>query len=299
MIAGVNEFESLVLAGTPLSRSQAETLLSSPDLVGVGTLGESARREVTGDRVTYGRVCTLDGSPANSKAPRGEAGEVRLMSAPASGDEACALVRDAAAFAGDVCLTGFSLGHLLGLVGSDHLALAELARALREAGLEAVAEAPLDGLGDTDNTIEVIRAVHHGGLAVWRATVGAASIEQRLDLIERVIIAQRETSAFKAFAPLPRFDPAETPATGYDDVRTIAIARLMCRSIPLIQVDWPLYGPKLAQVAVAYGANDIDGIASVDPGLGARRSPKEEIERQIRAVTAVPVERNGRFDAIS
>jgi 2-iminoacetate synthase ThiH len=71
----------------------------------------------------------------------------------------------------------------------------------------------------------------------------------------------------------------------------------MCRSISLIQVDWPLYGPKLAQVAIAYGANDIDGIAAVDPpDLGTRRSPREDIERQIRAAFATPVERNGRYE---
>jgi 2-iminoacetate synthase ThiH len=48
--------------------------------------------------------------------------------------------------------------------------------------------------------------------------------------------------------------------------------------------------PKLAQVAIAYGANDIDGVAVVDQAeLGPRRSAREEIERQIRAVVATPV----------
>jgi 2-iminoacetate synthase ThiH len=50
----------------------------------------------------------------------------------------------------------------------------------------------------------------------------------------------------------------------------MALARLMCRSIPFIQVDWPLYGPKLAQVAIAYGANDIDGIAALTSRHSAR-----------------------------
>ena len=100
--------------------------------------------------------------------------------------------------------------------------------------------------------------------------------------------------------PLPRLDPADTPATGYDDVRTVAAARLMCGAIPAIQVDWPLYGPKLAQVAIAYGANDIDGIAAVtDPSVGVRRSPKEEIERQIRAAGATPAARNGRYEILA
>ena len=194
-------------------------------------------------------------------------------------------------------LTGFSLAALLELCGGDHLALADLARALRADGLESIAETPLDALGDTENVVEVLRAVRHGGLGAWRATIDEAAPGRRLDLIECAVTAQRETGAFRAFAPLPRRDPVDTPATGYDDVRTIAIARLMT-DIPAIQVDWPLYGPKLAQVAIAYGANDIDGIAPMDTDvLGPRRAPKEDIERHIRAASGQPVERDGRYAA--
>lgn len=291
----VHEFESLVRAGTPLSRTQAESVLASPDLVGVGLLGELARREGSGDQVTFGRVCVL--TESEQPAGAGHAGEVRIVGAPASIDDARSRVRAAKTLAGGIPLTGFSLADLLALAGSDHLALADLAKALKADGLESVAEAPLDELGDTDNALEVIRAIRHGGLQAWRATITRASIDQRLDVIDRAVAVQRETSAFRAFAPLPRVDSHETPATGYDDVRTVAIARLMCRSIPFIQVDWPLYGPKLAQVAIAYGANDIDGVAAVDQmDLGRRRSALEEIERQIRAVVATPVERNGRYE---
>jgi 2-iminoacetate synthase ThiH len=80
-------------------------------------------------------------------------------------------------------------------------------------------------------------------------------------------------------------------------VKLVALSRLIVAEVPSIQVDWPLYGPKLAQVAIAYGANDIDGIAAVtDPAVGLRRSPKEEIERQIRAAGATPAARNGRYE---
>jgi len=284
-----------VAGGKPLSRAQAEDLLNDPDLVSVGLLGEQARKAVTGDRVAYGRVLLVAGGvPAEGRA---EAGEVRLAGTPASSADAVARVRQAARQVPGVPLTGFSLADLLALAGNDHLALADLARALRDAGLDAVAEAPLDLLGDTDNTVEVIRAVLHGGVAVHRATVARASLAERLDLIERAVRVQQETSALRALAPLPRFDPADLPATGYDDVRTVAAARLMARAIPFIQVDWPLYGPKLAQVAITFGANDIDGVAVVDTlNLGPRRSPKGEIERQIRAAAAVPAERNGRYE---
>jgi hypothetical protein len=236
-------------------------------------------------------------APDGPAADIGEAGEVRLIGTPGSIDDACARVRDGAGRAGAVPLTGFSLADLLALAGSDHLALAELAHVLRADGLEAVAEVPVDRLGDTDNAIEVVRAVLHGGLRAWRMTVDRAPLAARLDLIERAAALQRETGAVLAFAPLPRVDPPEVPSTGYDDVRTIAAARLMCRDIPHIQVDWPLYGPKLAQVAIAYGADDIDGIAAVETlAMGQRRAPREDIERQIRAAFATPAERNGRYE---
>ena len=138
------------------------------------------------------------------------------------------------------------------------------------------------------------------GTAAWAP--GALTVERapwpaRLELIERAARLQREIGDVRAFAPLPRQDPPEAPSTGYDDVRTMAVARLICRDIPHIQVDWPLYGPKLAQVAIAYGASDIDGVAAVDVlALGHRRSPREDVERQIRAAFATPAERNGRYE---
>jgi aminodeoxyfutalosine synthase len=281
-----------------VTRAEAEALLANPDLIAIGMKGEEARKAQTGERVTYGRVLVVNLSlgPQDTS----EAGEIRLLDRPASFDEAVSRVREARPLAGALPLTAFSLADLLALAGNDHLALADASQALREAGLESVAEAPLDGLGDTENAIEVIRSVRHGGLHVWRATIDRAGLGSRLDLIERAAIIQAETGALRAFAPLPRLDPADTPATGYDDVRTVAAARLMCGAIPAIQVDWPLYGPKLAQVAIAYGANDIDGIAAVtDPSVGVRRSPKEEIERQIRAAGATPAARNGRYEILA
>ena len=295
MTSSVSAFEAIVAAGTPLTRAQAEALLADPDLVSVGMLGEQARVATTGDRVAYGRVLEIADDAATDGLE--QAGEIRLVATPSSAEDALAKASTAAKIAGGRPLTGFSLATLLNLTGGDHLALADFARALRRAGLEAVAEVPLDLVGDTENAVEVVRAALHGGLAVRRATVTEAAIADRLDLIERAVQVQRETSALRTFAPLPRHDPATLPATGYDDVRTIAAARLMARSIPFIQVDWPLYGPKLAQVAISYGANDIDGVAVTDAlNLGPRRSPREDIERQIRAAACVPVERDGRYE---
>jgi 2-iminoacetate synthase ThiH len=68
-------------------------------------------------------------------------------------------------------------------------------------------------------------------------------------------------------------------------------------NIPSIQVDWSLYGPKLAQVALTFGADDVDAVSPDDDlGEGPRRAPLEEIRRNIRAAGFEPEERDGRFE---
>lgn len=292
----VKDLEARAAAGHALTHDEAERVLACPDLVSVGILGELARRAHHGDVVTYGQVLTVetDAVPGDL----GGAREIRITARPASVEAACAQVRAVAAVAGAVPVTGFSVADLLALAGGDHLALAEMAARLRTAGLTGVAFLPMDVCEDAT---ELVRALLHGGLKVLRATVDrAATVADRLVCIERVAALQAETSALRAFAPLPRFDEADTPSTGYDDVRTIAAARLVCAGVPTIQVDWVMYGPKLAQVAIAYGADDIDNVPAIDAlGLGHRRSPAEDIARQITAAFATPVARNGRFERTS
>jgi aminodeoxyfutalosine synthase len=83
-------------------------------------------------------------------------------------------------------------------------------------------------------------------------------------------------------------------------VKRIALARLLVTNIPSIQVDWSLYGPKLAQVALTVGADDVDAVSAVDDlSEGRRRAALEEIHRNIRAAGLEPVERDGRFEPIA
>ena len=299
----LSDLESKAAAGTALTRVDADRVVACADLVTVGVLGATARRVKHGARVTYGRgALVVDGVvPADL----GEAGEVRLTGVPASPEQAIAWTRAAVeAFfrqtpqRGAATITGFSLADLLVLAGNDHLVLAELAKALCAGGLRAVADVPIDRLGDDPG--EIVRAVLHGGLRAPRATITEALFGARLDLIERVVALQHETGVLRAFAPLPRVDPPDAPSTGYDDVKTIAAARLMATSIPHIQVDWMLYGPKLAQVAIEYGADDIDAVSPVDlEQMGVRRSPQADIERQIRSAFADPAERNGHYELLT
>lgn len=287
--------------GANEGRAEAERVIALADLVSVGEIGAAAKKAKHGARVTYGRVLLaerglLDADMAG-RADEISAGEVRITGTPATADEALGWTRSAKALAGGAVLTGFALSDLAAVAGGDHMRLAELAKALRAAGLEGVADVNIDKLGD--DPAEIVRAVLHGGLTARRATITEAKFADRLDLIERAEHIQHETGAFAAFAPLPRVDPIDVPSTGYDDVKTIVVTRLLAPSIPSVQVDWVLYGPKLAQVAIEYGADDIDGVAAMDiEKLGVRRSPKADIERQIRSAFAEPAERNGRYELV-
>jgi len=290
----MNDLEPKAAARGALTHAEAQRVLGCPDLVSVGVLAEMARKAHHGERVTYGQVLTVtEGVPTALEAAR----EVRLEGRPASFEAAAAWTRAVVAVAGDVPVTGFSVADLLDLAGGDHLALAEGAAVLKAAGLTAVASLPIDRV---DDPAELVRAIEHGGLHVWRVVIEQApALETRLALIERVTALQQEVGTVKTFAPLPIIDQVDTPSTGYDDVRTIAVARLVCVNVPSIQVDWALYGPKLAQVAIAYGADDLDNVPAVDTlVLGTRRSPRQDIERQITAAFATPAARDARFELV-
>jgi aminodeoxyfutalosine synthase len=115
-----------------------------------------------------------------------------------------------------------------------------------------------------------------------------------------VAAVQRNVAVIRSFAPLPRRVTPAAPSTGYDDVKRVAIARLAIENIPSIQVDWALYGPKLAQVALTMGADDVDAVsAEDDESEGRRRAPLAEIIRNIRAAGFEPVERNGRYEPMA
>jgi aminodeoxyfutalosine synthase len=167
---------------------------------------------------------------------------------------------------------------------------------LREVGLEAIAEVPIDLMDDAAAAVSVAR---EAGLAVPRIIVQALTQLDRVSIVNRARDLQNAVGGILAFAPLPRAISIAAPSTGYDDVRQVALARVIAENIESIQVDWSLYGPKLAQFALTTGANDVDAIAAVDPGtLGTRRSPIEEIRGNIRSAGLDPVERNARFEAI-
>jgi aminodeoxyfutalosine synthase len=289
-----------VARGEAVDERDARLILESRDLIAVGVMADGVRRRLHGTRTTFVRVFEIHvDAPLAALPPHVSAGEFRIVGRPSSADAAVSAVRAATAIAGDVPVTGFSLADLQAIEGRTSprsSSFTEFGRALGDAGLHAIAELPVDLVDEPGAAVEAARAA---GLVVSRLTVHTLPAADRIAVVARARDLQSALGGFRVFAPLPRTTSIAAPSTGYDDVKQIALARLVAGNIESIQVDWPLYGPKLAQFALTIGADDVDGVAAVDPGvLGTRRSPIEEIRGNIRSAALEPVERNARYEAI-
>jgi aminodeoxyfutalosine synthase len=281
----------------PVTDADIATLAASHDIIDLGMRADAVRREKHGNKTTFVRVAVLDSTPGQPTEWPLAAGEIRIVGVPADRVGAVARVREVAEAAKGVPVSGFALSDLEVLAAQEKVTLREILEELRAAGLELVAEAPFDKLQDSRRSIE---EVNIAGLALARLTIYKLPSADTASWLKQIVDLQRDVAVIRAFAPLPRQTNPAVPTTGYDDVKRVALARLIVTNVPSIQVDWQLYGPKLAQVALTVGADDVDGVSPEDDeSQGRRRAPLEEIQRNIRAASQEPVERNGRFDTLS
>jgi aminodeoxyfutalosine synthase len=272
-----------------------DALAGSHDIIAIGMQADGTRRRLRGTTTTFVRVADVKADAGSSVAVPPAAGEVRIAGPLVSRAAAVARVREVAAAAAGTAVSGFSLADLEALAGSEDIALRTLLEDLRAAGLELIAEAPFDRLVDARRSIE---EVNIAGLTLARLTIHQSPSADPLPVMEAVAELQRAVAVIRAFAPLPRRVNPAAPTTGYDDLKRVALARLIVENVPSIQVDWSLYGPKLAQVALTMGADDLDAVRpDDDQSLGAHRAPLEEVKRNIIAAGYEPVERTGRFEA--
>ncbi len=127
--------------------------------------------------------------------------------------------------------------------------------------------------------------------------------EERVDHLIRLREQQDASGGFLAFIPLA-FHPANTeledlPATtGFDDLKTLAIARLMLDNIGHIKAFWIMVGLKIAQISTAFGVDDIDGtvveerITHMAGATTPEALSKSDLIGMIRESGHVPVERD-------
>jgi aminodeoxyfutalosine synthase len=153
--------------------------------------------------------------------------------------------------------------------------------------------------------LETARAAHALGLRS-NCTMLYGHIENdedRADHLVKLRALQDETGGFVTFIPLA-FHPDNTPlqhipkTTGFADIKNIAVARLMLDNIPHIKAYWIMMTPRIAQIALRFGADDIDGTVveeKIYHDAGATTSQslrRSELLQLIRKAGREPVERD-------
>jgi aminodeoxyfutalosine synthase len=159
--------------------------------------------------------------------------------------------------------------------------------------------------------LEVTEQVHNGGLKS-NATMLFGHVENfadRVDHLARLRELQDRTDGFQAFIPLA-FQPDNTrvPAArgvgGVDALKTLAVSRIYLDNFRHIKAYWVMLGLKVAQVALAFGVNDLDGTV-VEEQIGhdaGADSPqvvsKDQLVELIRKAGKQPVERDTLYNEI-
>lgn len=167
-----------------------------------------------------------------------------------------------------------------------------------------------------DRWLEVMETAHGLGIKS-NATMLYGHIETDRDIVDHILRirkTQKKTHGFQAFIPL-KFHPDNTELqknglvkfgpTGYDDLKIIAISRLLLNGyVNNIKTYWVMAGEKLAQIALHFGANDIDGtvmeerITHAAGGATPEFMPKERLIYLIRNAGRIPVERTTNYEVI-
>ncbi|NPA12682.1 MAG: aminofutalosine synthase MqnE [Aquificae bacterium] len=133
--------------------------------------------------------------------------------------------------------------------------------------------------------------------------------EERVDHMVKIREAQDETGGFLCFIPLA-YQPENNDLNitdhthGVDDLKTIAVARLMLDNIPHIKAYWVMVGEKIAQVGLNFGADDMDGtvmeekIAHFAGAKSPTQQQKEKLIRLIKEAGKIPVERDTLYNKV-
>ena len=207
------------------------------------------------------------------------------------------------------------------------LSVDEVISRLKAAGLDSI---PGGGAEIFDEGLRAQICPHKAGSAEWLRISGEAhslgiktnctmlyghleTCAMRVDHLCRLREQQDKSGGFTCFIPLPFLTensklklPEEKlgPVRGIDQLRTVAVSRLMLDNIPHIKAYWIMMGTKLAQTALWYGADDLDGTV-VEEHIGhmagagsAQGLTLKELEFMIREAGFTPVRRNAIFNTV-
>ena len=223
-----------------------------------------------------------------------------------------------------VHIKAFTMVEVAYLARRAKLSIEQTLNRLREAGVDSlpgggaeiftprVRSIICDHKIDGEEWLETARTAHKLGLKS-NATMLYGHIENdedRVDHLLKLRALQDETGGFQTFIPLA-FHPANTPldhlpvTTGLTDIRQIGVSRLLLDNFPHIKAYWQMMTPKIAQIALRFGADDLDGTVieeKIYHDAGAttpQGMTRKELCRLITEAGRVPVERDTLYHAVT
>ena len=212
------------------------------------------------------------------------------------------------------CFTAIEIMHLAWLAKKS---VAEVLEELKSLGLDSLTGGGAEifqqevrdriarGKETAEEYLDVHRTWHRlGGHSTCTMLFGhLETMADRVDHMRQLRELQDETGGFTGFIPLPYQPenneiPVKHPPTGFDSLRTLAVARLYLDNFDHITAYWVGLGMNLAQVALNYGADDVHGTIIEEKifhmaGAGSPQLQTEtEMIRAIREAGRVPVKRD-------
>ncbi|MBD0348417.1 MAG: aminofutalosine synthase MqnE [Thermoleophilia bacterium] len=220
------------------------------------------------------------------------------------------------------CFTASEIHHMTTLSGLSH---EDVLATLRDAGLgslpgggaevfaERVRRLVAPGKESAEIWLETHRTAHGLGIPTHCTLLygHVETYEERVDHLLRLRALQDETGGFLAFIPLA-FHPENTiferrgwtHTVGSDDLKMIAVSRLLLDNVPHVKAYWIMMGMPLAQIALHFGANDVQGTVvreEIFHAAGARTETEQKIDelvRFLRAAGRVPVQRDTLYNEL-
>lgn len=220
-----------------------------------------------------------------------------------------------------VILHALSPAEITYIAKISKLTVHECLKRLKEVGLNSIPGAGGEILVDavrekispyknkTDEWLECMRSAAKLGLKSSASMMfgHVETLADRVEHLRRIRDLQDECEPFRAFICWP-FQPEDTnlaverKATSWDYLRTQAIARIFLDNVPNVQLSILTQGPKIAQVALGYGANDFGSVMIEENVVSAAGSKfiidEKEFQRLIAAAGYEPKRRNTRYEPV-
>lgn len=236
----------------------------------------------------------------------------------------CAMIRAVTRQLPHVTVKAYTAVEIFYMIRHEGISVVEGLRRLKEAGMECIPGGGAEIFDaelrakicpekcSAEEWLAVHRAAHNMDIATNCTMLYGhiESIEQRIDHLDRLRKLQDEAPGFDAFIPLKYHSRGNRLAEAgecstEEDMRTIAISRIFLDNIPHIKAYWVSYGKATTEMALAFGADDIDGtigdttkIYSMAGGIERPTMSVAELEAMVTAAGFRPVERDSHYNAV-